>query len=135
MRPSSRKTLEALAASLKPAAYKALIADIRAADEQDLAPRKAKPRAKKKKSAGADPLTIEVTALLAPILAKSAEKAHMLVDHLSELTGRKLTAPAGGVAAAVRALRKQLSDEDIRDGAYGLRVTVQREHSLGERVK
>ena len=134
MRPSSRKTLDALAASLKPAAYKALIADIRAANEKDLAPRKPKPPPEKKKSA-ADPLTSEVTALLAPILAKSAEKAHMLVDHLSELTGRKLTAPAGGLAVAIRSLRRQLSDEDIRDGAFGLRVTVQREHSLGERVK
>jgi hypothetical protein len=134
MRPSSRKTLDALAASLKPAAYKALIADIRAAKEQDLLARSKKTPPKKQRHA-ADPLTVEVTALLAPILARSAEKAHMLVDHLSALTDRRLTAPAGGLAAAIRALRKHLSDEDIRDGAYGLRVKVQREHSLTERVK
>jgi hypothetical protein len=134
MRPSSRKTLDALAASLKPAAFRALIADIRAAKEQDLLARSKKAAPKKQRPA-ADPLTIEVTALLAPILARSGEKAHMLADHLSELTGRRLTAPAGGLAAAIRALRKHLSDEDIRDGAYGLRVKVQREHSLVERVK
>lgn len=134
MRPSSRKTLDALAASLKPAAFKALIADIRAAKEQDLLARPKK-AASKKQRPPADPLTIEVTALLAPILARSAEKAHMLVDHLSALTGRRLAAPTGGLAAAVRALRKHLPDEDIRDGAFGLRVKLQREHSLMERVK
>lgn len=134
MRPSSRKTLDGLAASLKPAAYKALIADIRAAKEQDLLPRAKKAPPKKNRPAG-DPLTTEVTALLAPILARSAEKAHMLVEYLSELTGRTLATPAGGLAPAIRALRKHFSDEDIRDGAYGLRVKVQREHSLSEKVK
>lgn len=134
MRPSSRKTLDALAASLKPGAYKALIADIRAAKEQELLPRE-KGAYKSTRRPAADPLTSEVTALLAPILARSAEKAHMLVDHLSELTGRRLAIPAGGLAPAIRALRKHLSDEDIRDGAFGLRVQVQREHSLGEKVK
>ena len=76
-----------------------------------------------------------MTALLAPILARSAEKAHMLVDHLSELTGKKLATPTGGLAPVIRALRKQFSDEDIRNGAYGLRVKVHREHSLSEKVK
>ncbi len=72
--PSSRKTLDALAASLKPGAYKALIADIRAAKEQELLPRE-KGAYKSTRRPAADPLTSEVTALLAPILARSAEKA------------------------------------------------------------
>jgi hypothetical protein len=134
MRPSSRKTLDALAASLKPGAYKALIADIRAAKEQELLPA-ANGSYKSTRRPPADPLTTEVTALLAPILARSTEKAHMLVDHLSELTGRKLAAPSGGLASAIRALRKQFSDEDIRNCAYGLRVKVHREYSLSEKVK
>jgi hypothetical protein len=134
MRPSSRKTLDALAASMKPGAFRALIADIRAAKELELLP-PAKGAYKSTRRPPADPLTAEVTALLAPILARSAEKAHMLVDHLSELTGRRLDVPAGGLAPAIRALRKHLSDEDIRNGAFGLRVKVHREHSLVEKVK
>lgn len=119
---------------MKPAAYKALLADIRAATEEELLPRRKKAQARAVRPAP-DPLTAEVNALLAPILARSGEKAHMLVDHLRDLTGLKLPAPAGGLAAAIRVLRKHLADEDIRDGAYGLRVKVQREHSMVEKVK
>jgi hypothetical protein len=131
MRPSSRKTLEALAAELGPARFRALIDDIRNTPPEDLlgAPR-SKTSARK-----ADPLVTEVTALLAPILARSAEKAELLVDHLQKLTGKKLAPPPGGLATTIRALRKSLSDEDIRDGAYGLRVHMQQEHSLREIVK
>jgi hypothetical protein len=117
---------------MPPAALKALFADIRAApDEALLAALAAAARAPR----ASDPLVSEVTALLAPILARSAEKAQMLVAHLNGLVGRELAVRPAGLAATVRALRRHLSDEDIRDGAYGLRVTLQRDHSLREKVK
>lgn len=135
MRRSSRKTLEALAAELGPARFRALIEDIRNAAPEDLPGARQKAASKKAAAKSADPLVAEVTALLAPILARSAEKAELLADHLQKLTGKKLSPPSGGLAATVRALRKSLSDEDIRDGAYGLRVHMQQEHSLREIVK
>jgi hypothetical protein len=131
MRPSSRKTLEVLAGELGPARFRALIDDIRNAAPEDL------PGAPKNNvsAKNADPLVTEVTALLAPILARSTEKAELLVDHLQKLTGKGFAIKPAGLADTVRALRKSLSDEDIRDGAYGLRVYMQQEYSLREIVK
>src|SRR5262245_36270310 len=85
MRPSSRKTLEALAAELGAARFRALIDDIRAAKPDELLTAPANP--KRVKQTG-DPLIVEVTALLAPILGRSSEKADLLVDHLQKLTGK-----------------------------------------------
>jgi hypothetical protein len=139
MRPSSRKTLEALAAQIGPSALKALVQEIRAAKHHeiekliaaDIKAASGEPKRLRK----SDPLTQEVTALLAPILARSGEKADMLVEHLEQLTGRKLDTKGGGLAATVKALRRLLSDDDIRDGAYGLRIATGQAHSMREKVK
>ena len=118
------------------AAFKALLADIRAASEAEIiGAGKPKPVKASKPKPPEDPLVREVTDMLAPILARSEEKADMLVDHLKDLTGRTLSVRPGGLAATIKALRKSLPDEHIRDGAYGLRVKVQREFSLREKVK
>ena len=143
MRRSTRKTLEAIAGQVGPEALKTLVEELRAASPEQIAalftaPAKAVARAKKsaaKAKPAPDPLAAEVTAMLAPLLARSSEKADLLVEHLSQLTGRTLAVKAGGLPATIRALRKALSDDDIRDGAYGLRVALQRAHSLREKVK
>lgn len=142
MRRSTRKTLEAIAAHVGPVALKTLVAELRAAKPEQIedllkGPAKAvaKAKAHPKPKPMPDPLAVEVTAMLAPLLARSSEKADLLVEHLNKLTGRALTVRPGGLTATVKALRKALSDDDIRDGAYGLRVTLQRDHSLREKVK
>jgi hypothetical protein len=142
MRPSTRKTLEAIAAHVGPTALKTLVAELRAAKPEQIeallkAPAKAvaKSKAHARAKPAPDALATEVTAMLAPLLARSSEKAELLVEHLNKLTGRALDVKPAGLAATIKALRKALSDDDIRDGAYGLRVTMQREHSLREKVK
>lgn len=146
MRRSTRKTLEAIAAHVGPAALKTLVAELRAAKPEQIedllkAPAKAVAKSRAhaqapaKPKPAADPLAVEVTAMLAPLLARSSEKADLLVEHLNKLTGQALIVRPGGLAATVKALRKALSDDDIRDGAYGLRVAMQREHSMREKVK
>ncbi|MGE3302681.1 MAG: hypothetical protein AB7M12_06155 [Hyphomonadaceae bacterium] len=137
MRRTSRAALELLGQRLTPAQLKAFFADVRAHDDAALS-RAAHPPAPKAAAPARtrDALAGEVTAMLAPVLARSAEKAHMLVTHLEGLVGRKLdVAPEAGLAASVRALRRTLSDEEIRDGAYGLRVALQRDYSLKQPVK
>jgi hypothetical protein len=120
MRPSTRRTLATLLAQQGEAVVRALIEDIResadAALWAALAPRTGKP---------ADPAVAAVTALLAPFPEKSAEKAKMLAAHLEKLVGRPLPVNARGLPATVRALKAHLSEDDIRDGAFSLRVTLQ----------
>jgi hypothetical protein len=140
MRRSSRKTLEALAASIGPAALKALLTEIRNAKHHEIealivADVKAAAGKAKRPPRNSDPLVAEVTALLAPILARSGEKADMLTDHLEQLTGRTLGTRGGGLASTIKALRKVLSEDDIRDGAFGLRVAMGQAHSMREKVK
>lgn len=144
MRRSTRKTLEAIAGHVGPKALKTLVEELRAAKPEQIAAlfkaevkavSHAKTRAKAKAKAAPDALAVEVTAMLAPLLARSSEKADLLVEHLSKLTGRALAVKPGGLPATIKALRKALSDDDIRDGAYGLRVALQRDHSLREKVK
>jgi hypothetical protein len=135
MRRSSHKTLEALAASIGPAAVKALVAEIRAAKPGEIDALLSAPTPAARARPAKDPLLAEITALLAPVLARSSEKADLLTAHLRSLTGRVPDIKRRGLAATVRALRKVLSEDEIRDGAYGLRVALQREHSLRERVK
>jgi hypothetical protein len=139
MRPSSRKTLKSLAAQIGPSALKALMHEIREAKHHEIEAlvaadiKAASPKPKPARKG--DPLTAEVTALLAPILARSGEKADMLVEHLEKLTGRSLNVKGGGLAATIKALRRALSEDDIRDGAYGLRIATGQAHSLREKVK
>jgi hypothetical protein len=120
MRPSTRRLLATLRAEHGEAVVRALVDDIRASPDAAVRAARAPPPARP-----ADPAVVAVTALLAPFSAKSGEKARMLAAHLEKLVGRPLPVRARGLPATVRALRAHLSDDDIRDGAFSLRVTLQ----------
>lgn len=99
---------------------KRLFAAIRAHDDRVLlaaiTPAKKKPTKRK-----ADPLVRDLEQTLKPILAPSAEKADLLVEHLAKRHRRKLGITPKGLADATRQLRaKKLSDDQIRAGAKGL---------------
>jgi hypothetical protein len=117
MKPASAKTLATLRKRLSEADLRALFADIRAASDAELlgAP----------KGEGGDPLVTAVTALLAPSSESSAAKGRLLVAELARLTGRALPVKPRGLPDAVRKLRAYLSEDDIRDGAFSVRVTLQ----------
>lgn len=78
----------------------------------------AKKRTAKRKG---DPLVREIEQTLKPVLGPAAEKADLLVGHLARKHRRKFALSPKGLADAVRQLRaKNLSDDQIRDGAKGL---------------
>lgn len=109
------------------AQLKRLFAIIRAHDDPALfaalAPEKRRPRRPR------DPLVRDLELALKPILAPAAEKAEMLVEHLSKKHRRKLAFEAKGLAEAARRCRAvQLSDEQIRAGARSLVANLARRH-------
>ena len=116
MRASTRRAIDKLRAELSASEFAVFLADVRASTDEDmLGVDMAKP---------VDPTLTAVTALLAPFPQKSAEKAKLLAAHLEKLVGRTLPIKARGLPGAVRALRAHLSEDDIRDGAFSLRVTL-----------
>lgn len=117
-RPSTLQALAAIRRADGEAGLRAFLADIRAHKDEALL----KALAPKKPAA---PTVAAVTALLAPFPEKSAEKARMLAAHLEKLVGRSLPVKARGLPDAVRALGAYLSEDDIRDGAFSLRVVLQ----------
>jgi hypothetical protein len=129
LRSTSLRAIVALRKAFSDAEVRALFADIRAhADETllegPIAPKKAP-----------DPAVAAVTALLAPFPANSAQKAAMLRAHLEKLVGRPLPVKARGLPDAVRALKAHLSEDDIRDGAFSLRVTLQAAPASSDQTK
>lgn len=82
----------------------------------------------------ADPLVREVERILRPVMGPAHEKASLLVEHLAKEHGRKFEFEPRGLGDAIRRLRRELSDDDIRTGAnvllnslvqlYGERETV-----------
>ncbi len=128
IRASSRDAIQVLRARLSEAELRALFEDIRANRDRELLG----PRAK---APSEDALVEAVKALLAPSPASSARKGAMLVAELERLTGRSFGVAARGLADAVRRLRAHLSDDDIRDGAFSLRVTLSQEHASAAQQK
>ena len=117
-RPSTLQALADIRRANGEAGLHAFLADVRAHKDAELLKALApKPPA--------EPTIAAVSALLAPFPEKSAEKAKMLAAHLEKLVGRPLPVKARGLPAAVRALKAHLSEDDIRDGAFSLRVTLQ----------
>ncbi len=119
--------LASLARKRTRAQLKRLFAIIRAHDDRTLlsalAPEKRRPRRPR------DPLVRDLELALKPILAPAAEKAEMLVEHLSKKHRRKLGFEAKGLAEAARRCRAvQLSDEQIRAGARSLVANLARRH-------
>ena len=117
IRASSRDAIQFLRARLTATELSALFEDVRAHADRDLSSPRAQP-------ASEDALVEAVKALLAPSSASSVRKGRMLVRELERLTGRTLAVTARGLPDAVRRLRAYLSDDDIRDGAFSLRVTL-----------
>ena len=128
MRPSTRRALAAFCAQHGATAARALISDVRASSLDALhgALEAAADGAhgRQRRVAMTDATVIAVTALLAPFPQGSGEKARLLAAHLEKLVGRPLPVKATGLASAVRALKAYLSEDDIRDGAFSLRVTL-----------
>lgn len=100
------------------AEIKKLFAAIRTTDDRALlaAIAPAKKRAKRR----ADPLVRDLEQALKPILGPAAEKADMLVEHLSKRHRRKFALEPKGLADAAKHLRTKLSDDQIRAGATSL---------------
>jgi len=81
-----------------------------------------------------DPLTAEVAALLAPILAPAAEKADLLIEEMC--ARHKDCAPfaARGLPAAIKRLRARYTSAQIRAAAKALMTRIAREYDPRERV-
>jgi hypothetical protein len=77
-----------------------------------------------------DSLVQALTVILQPILARAAEKADLLMDHL----GADVTRAPKGLSDAVRVLRRTHTDEAILEGAKSLLAKVARRHSMREVV-
>jgi hypothetical protein len=76
-----------------------------------------------------DPLVREVQQTLKPLLDPAAEKAAMLVEHLSKAHGRALVAEPKGLAGAIRQLRAaKFSDVQISEGAKALMADLAKLH-------
>jgi hypothetical protein len=106
---------------------KALFAAIRRNDDRMLlavlAPAQKKPRRP------IDPLVRDLETALRPVLATAAEKAGMLIDHLSKKHGCSLAVDAKSLADAARLLRGvKLSDDQIRAGAQAMVAHLARLH-------
>lgn len=119
LKPEQAKALKALARGRSRAELKRLFAMVRANEDRVLlaaiAPKKKQPRKK-----AADPLVRELEVTLKPILAPSAEKADLLVEHIAKKHRRKLALEPKGLADAAKQLRTRFSDEQIRAGAHSL---------------
>ncbi len=115
---AQKRILRAVARKRSRAELKALFAAIRSNDDRTLFAALAP--AKKAKRAG-DPLIRSLEQSLQRVLAPSAEKAEMLVEHLAKKHRRKISFEAKGLADAARRLRAaKFSDAQIRAGAERL---------------
>jgi hypothetical protein len=80
-------------------------------------------------SRAGDPLLREIEQTLKPLVARSAEKAEMLVEHLEKKHQRTLGFEPKGLADAVRRLRAAgLSDDQVRAGAKSLMAHLAKLH-------
>ncbi len=117
--PEQVKALKVLARGRKPAELKRLFAAIRAQDDKTLLAAIKPKRRRAAKKAG-DPLLKELEQTLKPLLAPSAEKADLLVEHIAKKHRRKLALQPKGLADATKQLRTRFSDDQIRAGAQSL---------------
>jgi phytoene dehydrogenase-like protein len=117
--PEQVKALKVLARGRKPAELKRLFAAIRAHDDKALLTA-IKPKSKRTAKKAGDPLVKELEQTLKPLLAPSAEKADLLVEHIAKKHRRKLALQPKGLADAAKQLRSKFSDDQIRAGAQSL---------------
>jgi hypothetical protein len=125
---NQRAALKRLAGKGSRAELKALFALVRAHDDRTLLAAIAPPKKAKRKSSG-DALTHEVTAILKPLLARSSEKADMLIEQLGK------PGSARGLADAIKKLRAaKLNDAQIRNGAKALIADLSRRYNGRETI-
>lgn len=133
MSPAERALLRQLAHGRSRADLERLIALIRRTDDAELTLAAFEPPPAKLRRPR-DPLTEEVDQTLAPLLARAAEKADLLIAEAQR--GRR-AAPeimAKGVASAVRKLRALYGEDGVRSAARALMARIAREHDPRETV-
>jgi hypothetical protein len=113
----AKQKLRALCRGRSKADLKLLFALARANTDRALFAAIAPPQ---KPSRPGDPLVREIEKTLRPILGPAAEKGEWLIAHMAKKHRRKLDFAPKGVAAAVRWLRRDFKDAQIRAGARGL---------------
>ena len=124
---AQKQLLHAIARKRSRAELKSLFATIRANDDRALLA--ALTPAKKKTKRRGDPLVRALEQSLQPVLAPSAEKAEMLVEHLAKKHRRKLSFETTGLGDAARRLRAaKFSDAQIRAGAESLVAHLAKVH-------
>lgn len=119
MTPAEKQALKAFCGKQGKPELKRLFKLIRAHDDRALLAAIAPAKAAKRKPKG-DPLLRDLDATLKALHAPAAEKADLLVEHLAKRHRRKLAFEPKGMADAVRRLRANLSDAQIRAGAASL---------------
>lgn len=119
LKPEHVKALKALARGRSRAELKRLFAAVRSHEDRVLLAALAPKKRPAKRVAG-DPLARELEQTLKPILAPSAEKADLLVEHIAKKHRRKLALQPKGLADAAKQLRTKFTDEQIRAGAKSL---------------
>lgn len=125
---SQRAALKRLAGKRSATDLKALFALVRAHDDRALLTAIAPEKKVKRKVAG-DALLAEVEAILKPLMARSADKAELLVEHLGKQASPR------GLADAVKKLRAaRLTDAQIRNGAKALMAELGRKYDGRETV-
>jgi hypothetical protein len=123
-----RAALKRLAGKRGSAELKALFALVRAHDDRALLAAIA-PSKKVKRKPAQDALLHDVETVMKPLVARSAEKAELLVEHLGGAP------PARGLADAIRKLRAaKLTDAQIRNGAKSLMAELGRKYDGRETV-
>lgn len=112
-----RRALRALCRGRSKAELTQIFALVRANTDRALLAAIAAP---KRPTRTGDPLVRDVEKTLRPILGPASEKGEMLVEHMAKVHRRKVDFAPRGLADAVRRLRKDFKDADIRAAARGL---------------
>lgn len=82
-----------------------------------------------------DPLAAEIARLLVPIVAPAAEKGELLIEELALRHPRLRRFAPKGLGEAVRRLRAQLGEAEIRAGAQALLLRMKRDYGLREDLR
>lgn len=132
MKDADAELLRKFCRGRKPAEVKAVFALVRASTDRKLLAALKPP--KKKPVRRGDPLVKDVEHAFRPLMATSAEKADLLVEHMLKAHKKRIDLEAKGLADAVKRLRRHFNDDQIRAGAenqvrklsalYGKRETV-----------
>lgn len=124
---AQKRLLRGVARRRTRAQLKALFAAIRSNDERALFAALVQTKDKPKRAS--DPLVRALEQALKPVLARGAEKAEMLVEHLAQTHRCQLGFQAKGLADAARRLRAaKFSDAQIRAGAESLVAHLSKLH-------